>query len=229
MSTVEAHPDLQRFDLALSESNGVVLRSLNLEDLPAVARIHMAAFPHSALTLLGFEAVHRYYEWQLIGPHDSFASGAYIGNQLVGFTFSGVFRGATSGFLQRNRLFLIVRLLSHPWLATNPLIRERVNFSARVLRRKKSQDQTADSPAREKIPSFGILAIAVDPLIQSSGVGRLLMAEAEGTARGLGFSQMHLTVSPNNNQAIRFYERLNWEKSRKAEGWSGSMKKALGI
>lgn len=34
-----------------------------------VAGVHVAAFPSSALTRLGSEAVRRYYLWQIEGPH----------------------------------------------------------------------------------------------------------------------------------------------------------------
>ena len=184
----------------------------------------MAAFPKSALTLLGAEAVRRYYTWQLLGPHDVTPSGAFIGSNLVGFSFSGVFRGATSGFLKRNRAYLIMRVLSHPWLITNPLIRERLRLGARILGRTKRDGK----PAGEQRRSFGILSIAVDPSVQGSGVGQMLMRNAETAARTLGFNQMHLTVNPDNDQAVRFYEKLNWNKFQTVDGWTGSMRKAVG-
>ena len=52
------------------------IRSIELLDLNSIAKIHLAAFPKSALSHLGQEAVRRYYEWQLTGPHDCLAIGA---------------------------------------------------------------------------------------------------------------------------------------------------------
>ena len=227
MSSLRAHQYQIPIESPVANPANITLRRLEVEDLGGVTRVHMAAFPKSALTLLGPEAVRRYYQWQLQGPHDVTASGAFMGNQLIGFSFSGVFCGATGGFLKQNRKFLAVRLLTHPWLVANPLIRERMNFSARVLRRKNGRGDQTTSRAKEKIRSFGILAIAVDPQVQSSGIGGLLMATAEQVAITQGFTQMHLTVNPNNNQAIKFYEKLSWEKTLTQGEWTGSMKKAL--
>jgi ribosomal protein S18 acetylase RimI-like enzyme len=38
------------------------------------------------------------------------------------------------------------------------------------------------------------------------------MNEIEAAARQRGFSRMHLSTSPDNQQAISLYESLNWEK-----------------
>ena len=74
------------------------IRNLEAKDLPYVAAVHVAAFPDSALTMLGTEVVRRYYEWQLTGPHDIAALGAFAGAGVEGYCFGGVFRGAMSGF-----------------------------------------------------------------------------------------------------------------------------------
>ena len=227
MRNLKSHYEERLFDANKAKSTEVVVRRLEVDDLAAVVRIHTAAFPGSALTLLGAEALRRYYTWQLLGPHEVVPSGAFIGNDLVGFSFSGVFRGATSGFLKRNRAYLIARLLSHPWLISNPLIRERLRLGARILRKKESTAHRAQESVVSQRTSFGILAIAVDPSVQRSGVGQELMRTAEISASTLGFDQMHLTVSPDNHQAIRFYEKLNWKKSPSLDRWTGSMRKAL--
>jgi len=208
------------------------IQPLNQSDLPSVALLHAAAFPDSALTKLGLEAVRRYYEWQLNGPHDVDALGAFHGDRLVGFCFSGIFRGAMSGFLQRNWLFLTVCVLIRPWLIINPIFRERailaVNILKRLLRQliKRRRKLTHQgSPASSK--SYGILSIAVDPNYQGLGIGRMLMEYSEAIAREKGFSEMDLTVNPQNEKAIRFYERLGWEKVVNEGRWTGLMRKRL--
>lgn len=211
----------------------VTLRQLAVKDLPLVTATHMAAFPRSALTLLGAEAVRRYYEWQLVGPHDVFPSGAFINNVCVGFCFSGVFRGATSGFVRRNRMFLAGRVMMRPWLILNPLFRGRLDAGLRLIKLHPTQRRSTRPPHQPrrgeltKEKSFGILAIAVDPKCQGAGVGRLLMAEAEDQARQRGFSKMRLTVSTDNAQAIKFYESLKWERCYRENSWNGAMSKSL--
>src|SRR6267142_2937709 len=103
----------------------VLIREIQAKDLGHVAAVHQLAFPDSALSMLGTEAVRRYYEWQLVGPHEVTAISAYINTELVGFCFGGLFRGAMSGFVRNNQKFLIRRVLTHPWLMTNPIFRDR--------------------------------------------------------------------------------------------------------
>ena len=205
------------------------IRKLTPQDLPQTAATHLRAFPDSALTALGAEAVRRYYEWQLTGPHDVAAFGAFVENEMAGFCFSGVFRGAMSGFLQQHRGYLAWRVVTHPWLLFSPLFRDRLGSGLSILKRfSKSGASTAPAKPTKK-PSFGILSIAADPRFQGQGAGKLLMAASESVAHAQGFAEMNLSVAPANQQAIRFYETLGWRKVIRNGGWAGEMSKALGL
>jgi ribosomal protein S18 acetylase RimI-like enzyme len=207
----------------------VVLRPLSRSDLPAVARIHGAAFPASFLTALGPRTVERYYAWQLLGPHDIAALGAYVEEDLVGFCFGGLFRGAMSGFLRRNRIFLISQVLTRPALWKRALFRKRLLEGIRILRKHSVRRVKPVTAAGLASPSksFGILSIAVDPKYQGWGVGRLLMDRCDAIARRDGFRGMHLTVNSGNEQAIRFYETLGWMRSLEGGEWKGKFEKLL--
>ncbi len=149
----------------------VQIRGLTRDDLTRVAEVHVQAFRDSAITKLGKEAARRYYEWQLTGPHDCQAIGAFIDGALAGFCFGGVFRGAMSGFLRANRLFLIGRVLVHPYLLADPLFRSRLFDGLHVLRRfRRSQAPTRQT--RKKTPD-AFLSMAVDPRWQRRGKARL--------------------------------------------------------
>jgi ribosomal protein S18 acetylase RimI-like enzyme len=205
--------------------NETIIKELTISDLDAIARIHHAAFPKSALGQLGKEAVKRYYRWQLQGPHDAVALGAFREENLAGFCFAGLFRGALSGFLRMNRGFLILRVITHPWLVATPLFRERLTTAGSILMRRSTPVvPVEDAPQK----SFGVLSIAVDPQRQGLGVGKQLMLEVERIALERCFSNMHLTVSVNNVKAIKFYEKLDWHKVMAPNGtWHGSMAKHL--
>ena len=205
----------------------IEIRPLGQPDLSAVARIHLLAFPDSALTRLGFAAVRRYYDWQMTGPHEVSALGACDGNELAGFCLGGVFRGAMSGFLQKNRTFLVWRVATHPWLVFNPLFRDRLATGVNVLRRfSKPRQRVLANPA-VKQQKFGILSIGIAPKFQTRGIGKLLMAESEAIARKNGFEEMQLSVNPANNPAVRFYEALGWKRVIRDGMWAGEMIKLL--
>jgi ribosomal protein S18 acetylase RimI-like enzyme len=88
----------------------------------------------------------------------------------------------------------------------------------------------AAGPAPAKaasVRSFGLLAIAVDPARQGSGVGKALLVATEAAARDAKFDAMHLTVDSENAQAIRFYEGLGWVAPGRAAGRHLRMEKVL--
>lgn len=202
------------------------LRTIRRESIPLVAQVHLSAFPESALTRLGGEAVRRYYLWQLEGPHDHWFRGVWVEGRLIGFCVSGISRGALAGFLSTNRAYLTGVLLLHPWLVLSPLIRDRIATAVRS-----SAWRTKKTPASPFVPqerTWGILSIAVDPAMQGSGAAKILMEDAEEEARRRCFTQMHLTVAPNNARAIRFYEKLGWVKVEGEGAWKGGMVKWLG-
>ena len=203
----------------------ITIKPIIQEDLVFIAQIHQKAFPESALTKLGEEAVKRYYEWQVFGPHDCLAISATIQDKIVGFCFGGVFRGALGGYLRKNRSFLFWQVLFRPWLLLNELFRERIVSALRSLRFIPALKKNSSIDSGYKPKSYGILSIAVDPQVQARGIGRALMLAAEQDAIEKDFEQMHLTVSPKNLQAINFYIGLGWVK--KGVSWSGAMKKKL--
>jgi len=198
-------------------------------DLTAVAALHARAFPDAALTAFGAEAVRRYYQWLLDGPHDAALVGAWDGAALVGFCAAGVFRGAMNGFLRANRGYLAAQIARHPALLRSPLIRDRIAAALRITlkfsRLSRAVPATA-AAAPSPAPSFGVLSIATDPAARGSGAGRALMAEAEARARRLGHARMTLTVHPDNARAVRFYEQLGWQRSG-GPPWAGAMLREL--
>lgn len=203
----------------------VQLAPLHREHLAAVAAIHERAFADSAITTFGREAICRYYRWLMEGPHDAALVGAWHGEALVGFCAAGVFRGAMSGFLRANRVYLAGRMLARPALILSPLVRDRIREALKITARfSRFHRKPTSSPTP---PQFGVLSIATSPEARGLGAGRSLMIDAELRARASGFARMVLTVHPDNARAVKFYEDLGWER-RLVEGvWRGAMFKEL--
>lgn len=197
------------------ETSSIRVGLLMRHHIDAVTAVHCAAFPSSIFTRMGRGTVARYYDWQLTGPHDCAALGAWVGDELVGFCFGGVFRGAMSGFLGRNRTYLAFVFCLRPWLILEPLVREQIVGQLRQLRGRRVETAAASNSARTdgaSGPSFGILSIAVAPSGRRRGIGRKLMAESEEVATKKGFRRMHLSVRAGNVEAVQFYEQLGWTK-----------------
>lgn len=203
----------------------LALAAVFREDLVEVARVHRAAFVKGGLSALGLQAVRRYYEWQLEGPHDHFFRLARLDGKVIGFCVSGISRGALSGFLQRNRVFLAAQVVLRPWLLSNEVVRSRISLAGKSLRQRREAEGTALSGTPRD--SWGILSIAVRPEARGSGAAVLLMDDAEREARRRGFRCMHLTVATDNHRAIAFYEKLGWRKVPPGEAWAGRMEKEL--
>ena len=203
----------------------LVIRPLELADLPAVASIHIRAFPESAITAFGDDFVVRYYRWLLESQTDAVLAGAFTDDRLAGFCAAGVFRNALNGFLRKERARIALHLLRRPRLFASPLIRDRIRSGLAIT----VKFSKLRRPARDvnRSPSFGVLAIATAPDVRGSGAGRALMLDAENRARTRGFERMSLTVHPSNARAIRFYEGLGWEPTEHATNWNGRMVKTL--
>lgn len=198
------------------------VEALAKSHLEAVAAVHCASFPGSMLTNFGPEAVRRYYLWQMGSSDELYTFGAFVETELAGFCFGGIVPTAISGFVRHNKWFLLSKVIRRPWLAANPLFRERFKTGLRVLARKQKPPA---APAAADVPKrpFDILSIAVHPRFQGTGVGRSIMAAAQDAALLNGFHVMTLMVHPSNDQALRFYERLGWERALMNGVWRGNM------
>ncbi len=214
----------------MSASSLLSLRvdKVNLADLPSVATVHCAAFPSSLLTALGHEAVRRYYAWQLTGPHQVVALAARAKGELVGFCFGGVFQGAMSGFLAKNRGYLAARVLMWPIVLLRPAFRQKIVKGLLILlriRALKASRTEATPPLSRR--AFGILSIAVSPASRGSEAAWELEKATAELAKQMGFREMELTVSPDNGRAVRFYERNGWMRIPSGPEWAGRMRKCL--
>lgn len=212
---------------------------LTLVDLDRVVKVHLAAFPESAMTLLGPKVVERYYRWQFIGAHPSpFAAGFHAEGHLIGFLVGGIRNDATSGFARRFLPTIVFSCIQRPKGARALFGPELANVLRFMIRR----DQATQSPPpaattrydesnkRSTKPDFAVLSIAVDPDNQGTGAATALITAAEVAAADRGFERMRLSVDVNNHRATRFYEREGWERVIPESGqWEGKMIKVLTV
>jgi ribosomal protein S18 acetylase RimI-like enzyme len=214
-----------------------LIRNVEKKDLNEIARIHIASFQDRALSRLGYGAVKRYYSWLFSGFSES--NPICVETQdgsLAGFCFSGNFRGSFSGFLRHHKWYLATALLLRPWLIFSPLIRDQANIAIKILKKIFRSRNLMDnnnipcSKVNQQVitpSSLGVLSIAVSPAYQRRGIGELLMCEVEKYAFSSGYSSLHLSVHPENLPAVKFYEKLGWERSSPIGDWDGKMHKTI--
>jgi len=202
---------------------------ITIDDLISVANVHLAAFPDAALSKLGMETVRRYYLWYLSSPHDSVGIGIFIDRKMAGYCIAGVFRGSETIFLRQNIGYIIWYLATHPWLFFDKSVKNRINDAFQIVRQRffrASSNKEMSKTGRKDM--FGILAIAVEPRYQRFGVGNVLLRDVERLALERGFSSMRLSVHLDNDKAISFYEKNDWEKIPSPDGqWQGYMMKEI--
>jgi len=213
----------------MEKSDRYKLRNITREILGQVAEIHRKAFPESFLSLLDKKTIIKYYDWQMTPPNICYAFGVSNNdNQLIGFCFAGSLRNAKIYFIQDNFIFIAAYFLRHPRLLFNHTLLSHLGHFLKNLkdhliqgkwRRTKEQQVRSDR--------FGILSVAVDHGFQRIGIGELLMNHTEQYAIKNGYQKIELSVHPENQKAVSFYDKLGWKKVLydREKPWQGYMKK----
>ena len=202
-----------------------------------IAKIHIDSFSDRALSQLGKEAVRRYYFWLLTGfPACYPICIVSPDNVITGYCFSGVYSGSFTGFLKRNKWYLLRVISLHPWLIFNPIVREQSFLATQTLlrlfrfRRISKTPPSVNSLTSSNLPKrkpWGILAIAVDPDFQRQGYAEAMMHAVEMYAKENHCNYLYLSVHTDNFPAVHFYEKMGWEKNPPGENWTGKMCKKL--
>ena len=189
-----------------------IVRQIDINDLHQVVAVHVEAFPSAAMTRLGLEVVRRYYDWQINGPHDCIPIGYFIDDRMVGFCFWGVFRGATGGFIRKEKFFLIRKVIITPSLWLNRTAFSRMITGINIILPKKRKQHI--NPITESVTKKGrcsILSIAVSPRCQGKGVGKAILREVEKFARLAGYEAIYLSVHKSNQSGVGFYKANGFE------------------
>lgn len=196
----------------------------NAKDLPALAKVHRAAFPGSLASAMGQRYVEKMLSWFLSSDKTFIYYAATGSGDVVGYC-GGMIKdgtlttGSASGMLQHSFNEAVKSMLLRPWLIFHKEMRSRYGFILTNLKKKitgkgsnviTQQQRTIDNSR----PSTGLVGIGVKPEYFGKGVGYALLQEFERKTKELGITQMYLTVLADNEQAIKSYERSGWERAR---------------
>ncbi len=153
---------------------------------------------------------------------------AYAFMQATGGLAEAVYEGAIPG---RSTSLIVEHLFSRPNATTaftNCSVaenEERVLGSIHAF----PMDAMGESPADPLVPedrlylfepfehmhaggSYYIMAVAVYPEFQGSGIGKRLIGEVEAAAKAKGFKETSLNVFSENQDAVRLYETLGYKE-----------------
>jgi ribosomal protein S18 acetylase RimI-like enzyme len=201
----------------------VRIETISSDGVADLARMHIDAFPDSALSALGETVVARYYCFRFDVSTRLVALGAWENDRLVGFVVAGTFAEGWKRFVRRYWPMLALSVLRRPWIAFRPRLRSAAATVAGWLFPRVRQDQAVVAPG-----SVGVMSIGVAPHARTRGIGAELMRAVEERLSAEGVHSMHLSVRNDNIEAIRFYEGLGWRPAGRSSAEALLMQKSLG-
>ncbi|MFI0449676.1 GNAT family N-acetyltransferase [Actinomadura sp. 6N118] len=213
--------DLRRMtDAPKPEATTVMLRVMELSDVPLVAELHRRCLHQGFFVDLGERFLGHYYRTFVTSPAAvtlvAEREGVFAGF-LVGTVDERVHRRHVAR-LDRGRLARAgaLSLTLRPRL-TAKFVRTRARRYAQGLDRAR-QSGTESRPSK----TTGVLHhMAVNDTARRSGVGRMLVDGYATLARTQGTSRLTLEAREDNPGAQRFYEDLGWTPRDKHAGVDG--------
>ncbi len=193
---------------------GLTVRSLEPDRVPAVVRLHCEVFARSPSGRLGPHYVRGVVRWFLDYDTAVILVAEDADGQVLGYAFGAP---AAYGPLLRRDLWwtLAGALVRRPWAVLDSEVA--ATMTSYVRRRFTTRRRVPAAPPVAPPDSSGdwsLVAIAVSPSHRKSSIGRRLLDEFERRSRDLGASELRLTVTLENESARRFYDRAGWTPGR---------------
>lgn len=179
--------------------NCFLVRRIEESDINNVVSIHCASFQNFFLTQLGTDFLNVYYK-AFSKSGKGVLLGCFNGEILVGFcaaTFKS--NGFNTGLIIDNFYSFVLQAFKLFFTNIKALIRLANNFR-KVNQTVKDKGQYAE-----------LYSIAVSPLMQNSGIGKLLLNELESQLKQRKCNKLTLTTDyDNNNKTLQFYEKMGY-------------------
>lgn len=175
------------------------IKPIEKSDITHVVEIHSASFKDFFLTHLGFDFLSVYYS-AFQKAHEGIMFGCFENEKLIGFSAA---TEQSSGF---NTKLIISNLPAFSLLAikiltTNPKALIRLYHNSKKV-----------NDVRDKGLYAELFSIAVSPVAQKSGVGKLLLESLELELRKRQCKELTLTTDcENNEQALTFYNKMGYQ------------------
>jgi asparagine synthase (glutamine-hydrolysing) len=183
------------------------------EHAPAMAKVHLRAFPTSLRSRLGRGFLERFYSEFCRHPYDhGFVAFEEKTGRMAAFVVG-------TGRARAHRLSLLLRYAPYlSWRVTerslaDPEVRSLVRLALGGGPGARSSRPARICPAR-------LLSIAVDPDFLGSGAAKDVADAFEARLRQAGFDRVGLSVHADNPRAIAFYRKTGWTVTHQSDaGW----------
>lgn len=178
------------------------IQTLNSEYIKAIAKLHRRAFPTFFLTQLGVPFLKTLY----IGYMEDKNSGIIVAEddgKLVGFIaysndYSGFYKGLIKNHLIKFGLCSIGAAIRHP------------SFVKRLLGAFKKSELVVKAERYVELAS-----ICVDPMIESKGVGSMLVEYLKGIIDFSTYAYINLETDAEDNESVnKFYLKNGFRLER---------------
>lgn len=182
-----------------------------VEDLRAVAALHVRAFDDSFLARTGVPFLAEFYRGYVDSPLGVTRVAVTNDGQLAGFVVGAVNVEGFNSWLYRSRALrlataVMLQVVKTPSLAAHVLAR--VPRVARTFRRPPRAG--AESRGHPGLPRASLTSIGVRPDMRGRGVASRLIRAFESELAARGVRDVKLGVRQANVPARRCYERLGW-------------------
>lgn len=194
------------------------IRRLTAEDIGGAAALHRIVFPDYFLTHMGQWFVEQFYS-EFVEKKGHYGFVAVCGKELVGSVIGTgdserLFRHFYRRHFPRLAVTLGWRIVVDPYIRRNLVSRiGHMRQAFRSLGRSSRQVGQSTDPESADQPPVRLLSIGVRADWRGTGIAEQLVDRYCEELRHDGLEWVGLSVRPENQPAIAFYEKTGWQRT----------------
>jgi GNAT superfamily N-acetyltransferase len=117
---------------------------------------------------------------------------------------------STEETVKKNYPRIIKQLILKPWLLFHPIIISEYHIGIKIIFDSIFKIKTNKIEHNIFVDSIGLIDIAVNSGFQGKGYSTILLKNFENHCKKIGYNKFHLSVKPENINAIKTYKKNGW-------------------